>query len=100
MKTHFLKFVDEAQAIEQLDAFRLTDESGAAVWAQASVTHALDVVGTIYKPTGAFVEDEEGTRSAVMAPLDGFHVNLATDELPEALIPFSVMPDHPTRVFA
>ena len=100
MKTHFLKFVDEAQAIEQLDAFRSADESGAAVWAQASVTHALDVVGTIYKPTGAFVEDEEGMRSAVMAPLDGFHVNLAIAELPEALMPFEVTPDRPIRVFA
>ena len=100
MKTHFLKFVDEAQAIEQLDAFRGIDESGAPMWVQASVTHALDVVGTIYKPTGEFVEDEEGMRSAVMAPLDGFHVNLAIDELPEALAPFVVTPAQPSRVFA
>ena len=100
MKTHFLKFVDEAQAIEQLDAFRAADETGEPMWAQASVTHALDVVGTIYKPTGEFIEDEDGMRSAVMAPLDGFHVNLAIGELPESLVPFAVTPAQPSRVFA
>ena len=99
MKTYFLKFADEAQAIEQLTAFRSIDESG-AVWVHASVAHALDVIGTLFRPTGAMVDGEDGIQFPEMAPLDGFHANLAIGELPESLVPFAVTPGQPARVFS
>lgn len=95
MKTFFLKFENEAQAIEQLADYR--NEYG---WQTASVDHALDVVGTIYKPTGVMVDGEDGMQYPEMVPLDGFHVNLAISELPESLVPFAVTPGQPARVFA
>lgn len=95
MQTFFLKFADEAEAMVNLADYR-SDEG----WIQASVDHALDVVGTIYQPTGIVITNDEGESYPEMAPLDGFHVNLAIAQLPEALAPFVVTPSHPARVFA
>ena len=38
--------------------------------------YGIDVVGTIYKPTGNTVVDAEGNEVPEMAPIDGWHVNL------------------------
>lgn len=95
MQTFFLKFADEAEAIEQLAVYRIEDQ-----WQTASVDHALDVVGTIYQPTGETRTDEDGNPYPVIAAPDGFHVNLAIAGLPESLAPFAVTPSHPARVFA
>lgn len=132
MKTYYLKFSSETQAIEALAAYRSEDQ-----WMTASVDHALDVVGAIHKPTGKIVttyvyrglfdtppddsgmsvktfnrplgpEEESDYQADLvdeyqyheMAPVVGYNVNLAIAELPEALMPFAVTPDHPIRVFA
>ena len=95
MKTFFLKFESEAQAIEALAAYHSEDQ-----WQTASVDHALDIVGTIHKPTGTLLADDEGNSYPEMAPLDGFHVNLAIGRLPENLEPFVMVPKTPARVFA
>ena len=95
MQTFFLKFADEAEAIEQLAAYRTEDQ-----WQTASVDHALDVVGAIYQPTGIVITNDDGESYPEMAALDGFHVNLAIAELPESLAPFVVTPSQPARVFA
>lgn len=95
MQTFFLKFEDEAQAIEQLATFHSEDG-----WLTSSPEYALDVIGVIHKPTGAMLDGEDGVHYPELAPIEGFHVNLDIGELPEALIPFAVMPDHPIRVFA
>jgi hypothetical protein len=59
---------------------------------------ALDVIGTIYKPTGETLTDEEGNEYPEMAPLDGFHANLIADDA-EGL-PTIDEPAHPYRVWA
>ena len=52
------------------------------------------------KPTGTLLADDEGNSYPEMAPLDGFHVNLAIGRLPENLEPFVMVPKTPARVFA
>lgn len=38
--------------------------------------YAIDVVGTIYKPTGNTLTDSEGREYPEMAPIDGWHINI------------------------
>lgn len=97
MKPFYLKFEDEAQAIAALEQFRvlaMLDTDGElitpACWQTASLTHALDVVGVITKT------DADGNAET----LDGFHVNLMIDTLPNELGQFVVTPATPSRVFA
>lgn len=95
MQTYFLKFADEAEAIQNLAAFRQDDQ-----WLTYKDGANLDVVGTIYKPTGVTLTDAEGMQYPEMAPLAGFHVNVIADAFDEALQPYVVVPTNPVRVFA
>ncbi len=97
MKPFYLKFTDEAEAADQLAAYRFTDEDGAEQWKTASLTHALDVVGAI-AVGGKW--DEEGNEIEAPTVLDGYHVNLMIGELPAELAPYIVTPTTPSRVFA
>ena len=73
------------------------------------VTHshdyAIDVVGTIYEPTGETLTDDEGVAYPEMAPVDGWHVNIrlvsdAMRETVEALdATHGVTPNSPSRVW-
>lgn len=55
---------------------------------------AVDVVGTIYRPTGVMLDDDVPE----MAPLEGFHINLS-ESAPE-LVEFEIdVPTAPARVF-
>ncbi len=96
MQTTYLKFQDEAEAIEHLAAFRNEDGE----WLTYKDGANLDVVGTIYKPTGKLIQSDEGFEYPEMAPLDGFHVNILSDGFDEALEPFRTNPSTPARVFA
>lgn len=96
MQTYFLKFASEAEAIEHLAAFRSEDGE----WLTYKDGANLDVVGTIYKPTGKLIQSDEGFEYPEMAPLDGFHVNILSDGFDESLAPFVVVPSSPSRVFA
>lgn len=92
MNPYYLKFADEAQAVEAMPQFRSEDG-----WITASLTHALDVVGTI--STGG-QWDEDGNEIEAPAVLDGFHVNLMIAALPAELEVYQVTPATPSRVFA
>lgn len=60
---------------------------------------AVDVIGTIYKPTGKMLTTDEGQVDE-MAPLAGWHVNVRhKDEAPE-LDEYRVFPNSPVRVWA
>lgn len=66
----------------------------------------LDIIGTIFKPTGKMLQGEDGPYPE-MAALDGFHANLRShaDRLPKAqsdlLAPIIIdKPNSPVRVFA
>lgn len=63
-------------------------------WPAYVGTAAVDVVGTIHRPTGNMLEDDVPE----MAPLEGFHINLS-DSIPE-LAEFEIdAPTTPARVF-
>ena len=74
------------------------------------VTHthdyAIDLVGTIYEPTGKMLTDAEGFEYPEMAPVDGYHVNvrIAGDNVRESVEAidelYGLMPNSPSRVFA
>lgn len=99
MNDYYLKFTDEATANAVLNTtvVEVQDELG-NVLVQASITPKYvntSIIGTISKPTGE--TDAEG--NAVMAALDGWHVNVKADESPE-LVPYQVFPVMPMRVWA
>lgn len=99
--THYLKFASEDEAIATLAQFRGQDQDGNEVWITGSHTHALDIVGTIYKPTGVMLPstDPDMPDFPEMAPIPGFHVNFI-GELPGGAEAYCVEPANPVRVFA
>ena len=58
-----------------------------------------DLIGTIYKPSGVMLTDEEGNEYPEMAALEGYHVN-TLPPLDEKLEKFIVVPPTLSRVFA
>ena len=62
---------------------------------------ALDVIGTIYQPTGETTV-VDGQEVPVTAPVSGYHVNVRTtsDELATALDAQRTYPVTPVRVWA
>jgi hypothetical protein len=60
---------------------------------------ALDIIGSIWKPTGETVLDSEGNEMPEMAPIDGYHANMmASDGITgDAVID---EPSSPYRVWA
>jgi hypothetical protein len=67
--------------------------------------YAIDLVDTIYEPTGNMLTDDEGIEYPEMTPIDGFHVNIrlvgdAVRETVEALdAQYGVTPNSPSRVW-
>lgn len=90
MITHtvFYRFPDEGVYREHIADY--VDEAGSGI----DVT--LDVIGTLFKATGAMVE-EAGDSYPEILPIPGYHVN-TTDELP-TLSAYEVFPVTPYRVF-
>lgn len=62
---------------------------------------ALDVIGTIYQPTGETMV-VEGEEVQVMAPVPGYHVNVRTksEAMAAALDAQRTYPETPVRVWA
>jgi len=65
---------------------------------------ALDVIGTIYKPTGSMIQADEG-EVPEMAAIDGYHANLrvikADDFDSETLAGITInVPNNPARGWA
>ena len=79
MTDYTLKFPDEETANEVLEPF--------------IATHAIDIIGTIYKPMG-----EDGEYPTI-AKIDGWHVNVRGAESPE-LKPYIIEVKTPIRVWA
>jgi hypothetical protein len=97
--THYLRFPDEFTGMAALDAAGLTttNEDGDTVVLTASHTHALDVIGPIYK--GGTFDPDTGKVITPPVLLDGWHVNYI-GELPEGWDVYVVEPEQPARVFA
>ena len=109
MNDFYLRFADKAQADSVLytttPVLAVVDTEGNVITPAGEdiVTPNfanIDVIGTIYRPTGE-VETVDGMEVPVMAALDGYHVNVrAVDgEDTSALTSFAVMPSVPMRVW-
>ena len=67
--------------------------------------YAIDVVGTLYEPTGNTLTDDEGMEYPEMQAMTGWHVNIrlvgdAVRETVETLdTSYGVTPDAPQRVW-
>ncbi len=95
----FLKFTDEAEAQAALFTDQTNVQDDVVETVLVPKYAAVDVVGTIYKPTGKMLTTPEG-EVPEMAPLEGWHVNVRhTAETPE-LEAFRVFPATPSRMWA
>ena len=103
----YLAFTDEAAAKAVLyrieGAVEADPEQGIeAVEGYEVANYAnIDTIGIIYKPTGETTE-QDGMAVPVMAPVEGYHVNVRVveGEDAEALEAFEVHPATPLRVWA
>jgi hypothetical protein len=100
-----LKFDSEAEAKAVLyrvvGAVEADPENGVEAQEGYEVANydAIDLIGTIYKPTGKMLQSDEG-EVPEMAPVDGYHVNVRVlKEAPE-LEAYRVHPVTPVRVWA
>jgi hypothetical protein len=71
--------------------------TGAYEWRFTGV--ALDIIGTIYKPTGNMLTNEEGFEYPEMEAIDGFHANMMAKAGVEGL-PTIEAPSTPYRKWA
>lgn len=98
----YLKFADQAACIKALERYLVTDHSGESHMPCYIDTSAVDVVGVIQKPTGAYTGDADGLRTPVLTPLAGWHVNLSClpEDCPSDLRQYIIdAPTTPSRVF-
>jgi hypothetical protein len=96
---YHLKFTDQAEA----DAVLFTDQTNV----QGDIVEtvkvpkyaAVDVIGTIYKPTGKMLTIEEG-EVPEMAPLEGWHANVRHTAEATELAAHQIFPQSPVRGWA
>ena len=97
-----LRFKDQAEADSVLFDEQTNVQGDVVETVKVPKYAAIDVIGTIYKPTGKVLPAPDGSGDAVdeMAPIDGWHVNVRhTAEAPE-LAAFQVHPQTPSRMWA
>ena len=79
----FLRFKDAAEADAVLFTEQTNVQDDVVEIVKLPKYAAVDVIGTIYKPTGKMLTTDEG-EVPEMAPVEGWHVNVRhTDEAPE-----------------
>ena len=101
---YYLRFPDEASMKAAIGTIELNTDHGAIV-SHPVVSHmAVDIIGLIYEPTGEMFKilgpDGGEIDGPVMAPLEGWHVNLRDESLPEGLEQYTINPTNPRRVWA
>jgi hypothetical protein len=105
MIDYYLKFTNKEEADAVLyrieGAVEANEEMGAEAVEGYLVANYdnIDIIGTIYNPTGE-VETIEDMEVPVMVALDGYHVNVRHSvEAPE-LNAYAVTPTNPRRIWA
>jgi len=94
-----LRFTDQAEADAVLFTEQTHVQDDIVETVKVPKYAAVDVIGTIWKPTGKMLQTEEG-EVPEMAPLEGWHANVRhTAEAPE-LNPYRVTPQNPVRGWA
>lgn len=95
----YLKFKDEAEANAVLFTEQTYLEEEETKTYKIPKYTAIDVIGTIYKPTGVVLVTDEGGVPE-MAPIEGWHVNVRhKSEMPE-LEEYAVEVQTPSRIWA
>lgn len=96
----YLKFDSEVQLKSAFAEYMIKTEDGETLPSYIGDA-AVDVVGVIYKPTGRMLSDAEGKQYPESLSIEGWHVNLSGDVVPEGLAAFEIAaPATPSRVFA
>ena len=81
---YHLRFTDQAEADAVLFTEQTNVQDDIVEIVKLPKYAAVDVIGTIYKPTGKLLPSENGDAVDEMAPLEGWHANVRhTDEAPE-----------------
>ena len=97
---YHLKFTDEAQAQGVLYRKEGVVEANEGIDANEGYDvpnfDNIDVIGIIYKPTGEL--DADG--NPILAPLDGWHVNVRNYTETTLLDDYLVFPTNPVRIWA
>jgi hypothetical protein len=97
---YFLKFDTQAAADAVLFTEQTNVQNDVVETVKVPRYAAIDVIGTIYKPTGKLLPSESGDAVDEMAPIDGWHVNVRhTEDAPE-LAAYAVTPTNPVRGWA
>ena len=60
---------------------------------------AIDIIGTIYKPTGEMITTDEG-EVPEMAPVEGWHANVRHTAKAPNLTAYQIFPKSPVRGWA
>lgn len=82
-----LKFPNESTATSlMLEAGLLQQIEDQVVQGQGQM---IDIIGSIHKPTGVMLTDEEGSEYPEMSDVGGWHVNMRGD-LPEIIKPYKI----------
>ena len=96
---YFLKFKDAAEADSVLFTEQTNVQDDVVETVKVPKYAAVDVIGTIYKPTGKVLKTKEGPVDET-APLEGWHVNVRHNaDVPE-LVAYQVFPETPARGWA
>lgn len=96
----YLKFDSEVQFKTAFAEHMIKTEDGETLPSYIGDS-AVDVVGVIHKTTGRMLSDAEGNQYPERAPIDGWHVNLSGNAIPEGLEAFEIAaPATPSRIFA
>ena len=95
-----LRFTDQAEADAVLFTEQTNVQDDIVETVKVPKYAAVDVIGTIYKPTGNLLPSENGDAVDEMAPVEGWHVNVRhTAEAPE-LVAYQIFPQAPVRGWA
>lgn len=98
---HYLRADTEAALYAALEAAGVVVQSEDGYRVTDPCAYALDVIGTIYRPTGEVIE-QDGMEIPVMEPVPGYHANLrASIEFdPAPLADIIIPPPHnPVRAW-
>lgn len=108
MIDYYLKFADEAQANSVLytkvptawsESVAMDEPPVATEWMDKPNYDNIDVIGTIYTPTGV-VDIVDGIEVPEMVAIDGYHVNVRHSGQANELSAYAVFPTNPRRVWA
>ena len=107
----FLRFTDEAEMLSVLFhdvavewETEVNEETGEVTKTPIAFESRprfanTDIIGTIYRPTGNTLTDDEGNEYPEQEALDGFHVNIRAEAPIEEFETYRVYPNAPVRVW-